>query len=117
MRFQAQNAAAPLTPTPTPSCPWQMCALDIFTLDGVDYPILADFYSQLTWYVTSLQGKATLPRSSTSWRNGFAIMACQKSYAQIMAHSMLVLPLQIAAMNGVSPIKHPVHTTHSPIDC
>ena len=29
-RFQAQNAAAPLTPMPTPSCPWQMCASDIF---------------------------------------------------------------------------------------
>ena len=36
-QFQAQNAAAPHTPTPTPSCPWQMCATDIFTLEGVDY--------------------------------------------------------------------------------
>ena len=31
-QFQSQNAAAPLTPTPTPSLPWQMCATDIFTL-------------------------------------------------------------------------------------
>ena len=31
MRFLAQNAATPLTPTPTPipSCPWQICASDI----------------------------------------------------------------------------------------
>ena len=47
MRFQAQNAATPLTPTPTLSHPWQICALDIFTLDGVDYFILDDFYSNL----------------------------------------------------------------------
>ena len=47
MRFQAQNAATPLTPTPTPSHPWQICASDIFTLDGVDYLILADFYSKV----------------------------------------------------------------------
>ena len=33
-----------------------------------------------------------------------------------MAHSMLVLPLQIATLNGVSSMKPPVHTTHSPTD-
>ena len=37
--FQAQNAAAPLTLTPTPSHPWQMCTTDIFTLEGTDYLI------------------------------------------------------------------------------
>ena len=47
MRFQAQNAAAPLTPRPTPSYPWQICASDIFTLDGVDYLILANFSSKV----------------------------------------------------------------------
>ena len=49
MRFQAQNAATPLTPTPTPSCPWQICASDIFILDGMDYLILVlvDFYSKV----------------------------------------------------------------------
>ena len=31
--FQTQNAAAPLTPAPTPSCPWQMCATDILILE------------------------------------------------------------------------------------
>ena len=44
MRFQAHNAATPLTPTPTPSHSWQICASDIFTLDGTDYLILVDFY-------------------------------------------------------------------------
>ena len=44
MRFQAQNAAAPLMPTPTPSHPCQICASDIFTLDSMEYLILADFY-------------------------------------------------------------------------
>ena len=47
MRIQAQNAAMPLTPTPIPLCPWKICALDIFALDGVDYLILADFYSKV----------------------------------------------------------------------
>ena len=43
-------------------------------------------------------------------------MAHQKSYTQIMAHSMPVLPLQIAALNGVSPMKPPVHTSHNQMD-
>ena len=47
MRFHAQSAATPLTPTPTPLHPWQICASDIFTLDGMDYLILADFYSKV----------------------------------------------------------------------
>ena len=47
MRFQAQNAATPLMPTPTPLHLWQICASDIFTLDGMDYLILADFYSKV----------------------------------------------------------------------
>ena len=47
MRFQAQNAATPLTSTPTLSHPWHICASDIFTLDGMDYLILADFYSKV----------------------------------------------------------------------
>ena len=45
--FQAQNAATPLTPTPTLSHPGQMCALDIFTLEGADYIICGDFYSKM----------------------------------------------------------------------
>ena len=39
-------------------------------------------------------------------------MAHQKSYTWIKTHSMPVLPLQIAALNGASPRKPPVHTTH-----
>ena len=52
-QFQSQNAAAPLTPTPTPSCPWQMCATDIFMLEGVDHLIVGDFYSKII-FVRSL---------------------------------------------------------------
>ena len=45
MSFQAQNAAAPLMPTPSHA--WKICAMDIFTLDGVDYLIHANFYSKV----------------------------------------------------------------------
>ena len=47
IQFQSQNAAAPLTPTPTSSCPWQMCATDIFMLEGVDHLVVGVFYSKV----------------------------------------------------------------------
>ena len=46
-QVQAQNAATPLTPKPTLSCPWQMCASDIFTLEGANYLIGSDFYLKM----------------------------------------------------------------------
>ena len=46
-QFQSQNAAAPLTPTPTPLHPWQMCATDIFMLEGIDHLVVGDFYSKM----------------------------------------------------------------------
>ena len=56
-QFQAQNAAAPLTPTSTPSHPWQMCVMDIFTLEGINYLICSNFYSKmiLIWPLPSGQ--------------------------------------------------------------
>ena len=55
--FQAQNAAAPLTPMPTLSHPWQMCTMDIFTLEGINYLICGNFCSRmiLIWCLTSGQ--------------------------------------------------------------
>ena len=47
MRCQAQNAPTPLTSIHTPSCPWQICATGIFTLNGMGYFILVDFYSKV----------------------------------------------------------------------
>ena len=46
-QFQSQHAAVSLTPTPTPSCPWQMYATDIFTLEGVGYLVVGGFYSKM----------------------------------------------------------------------
>ena len=46
-QFQAQNAAAPLTPMPTLSHPWHLCTTDIFTLEGINYLICGDFYSKM----------------------------------------------------------------------
>ena len=59
-QFQSQNAAAPLTPTPTPSCPWQMCATDIFMLEGIDHLVVGDFYSKMifVWCLPPSQSNA-----------------------------------------------------------
>ena len=60
IQFQSQNTAAPLTPTPTPLHPWQMCATDIFTLEGIDHLVVGDFYSKiiLVWCLPPGQSNA-----------------------------------------------------------
>ena len=62
-QFQSQNAAVPLTPTSTPSHPWQMCATDIFMLEGVDYLVVDNFYSKMIFDVFHL-ARAIPTRSS-----------------------------------------------------
>ena len=37
----------PLTPKPTPSHPWKMCATAIFMLEGVNHLVVGDFYSKM----------------------------------------------------------------------
>ena len=46
---------------PTPSCPWQMCTIDIFAQEGVDYLICSDIYSKmiLIWHLPSGQSNTT----------------------------------------------------------
>ena len=59
-QFQSQNAAAPLIPTPTSLHPWQMCATDIFTLEGIDHLVVGDIYSKmiLVWCLLPGQSNA-----------------------------------------------------------
>ena len=59
-QFQSQKAAVPLTPTPTPSHPWQMCATDIFMLEWVDHLVVGDFYSKMIfiWCIPPGQSNA-----------------------------------------------------------
>ena len=67
IQFQSQNAAAPLTPTPTPSHPWQMYATDIFTLEGVDHLVVGDF----SWKMIFVQ---CLPPGQNNAKKVFSLL-------------------------------------------
>ena len=56
-QFQSQNAVEPLTPTPTPSHLWQMCATDIFMPEGIDHLVVGNFYLKmiLVWHLPPSQ--------------------------------------------------------------
>ena len=115
-QFQAQNAAAPLTPTPTLSNPWQMCASDIFTLERANYLISGDFYSKmiLIWHLPS--GQSKLLQSSGCSRKWSQSMESQKSFTLTMVLNMLVPSLPISAPLGVSPMRPWALTIHSQKD-
>ena len=79
-QFQAQNAAAPLTPMPTPSHPWQMCTTDIFTLKGIDYLIFGNFYSQMILIPCLQSGQSNTCQSClTAQRNALGAQNSQST--------------------------------------
>ena len=96
-RFQAQNAAAPLTPIPTPSHPWQTCA------PQTSLP----WKEPTTWYaVTSIQrwsssdifhlAKATLSKSShcskrCSQEHGILEVLCSDNGPQYVSEQFIEL--------------------------
>ena len=43
---ESECCSTPHTCT-TPSCPWQMCATDIFTLEGINHLVVGDFYLKM----------------------------------------------------------------------
>ena len=115
-QFQSQNAAAPLTPTPTPSHPWQMCATDIFAIEGIDHLVVGDFYSKmiLVWHLPP--GQSNAKRSSHCWRRFFQSMASLKSFTLTMAHSMWVSSLLTSVYLGVYHMKPQVCIAPNPMD-
>ena len=78
-QFQSQNAAASLTPTPTSSHPWQMCATDIFMLEGIDHLVVGDFYSKIILVWCFPHARAMPTGLSHCWRRCFQSMASPKS--------------------------------------
>ncbi|KAL9970142.1 hypothetical protein ACROYT_G022469 [Oculina patagonica] len=51
--YQQSQCKEPLMTHEIPGCPWSRVAMDIFTLDGEDYLITVDFYSDF-WEVDTL---------------------------------------------------------------
>ena len=81
----------------------------------MDYLILADFYSKVILV-------HNLPAGQSNSANVIHILEewfCDHGTPEVLCTDngpqYAMLPLQIAALNGVSPMKPPVHTTHSPV--
>ena len=103
-QFQARNAAAPLTPTLTPSCPWQMCAM-IFTLEGVNYLIYSDIYSKMILVQHLPSGQSNTIKVISLLKKCSQNMEFQKFFALTVVPNMQVPSLLISAPLGVSPIR------------
>ena len=114
--FQSQNATAPLTPTPTPSHPWQMCATDIFTLEGIDHLVVGDFCSKMIFVRHLPPGQSNANKVISLLKRCFQSMVSLKSFALTMAHSMRVSSLPTSVRLGASHTRPQVCTTHSPMD-
>ena len=114
--FQSQNAVAPLTPTPTPLCPWQMCATDIFMLEGIDHLLVGDFYSKMILVQCLPPGKSNTNKVISLLKEMFSEHGIPKSFALTMAHNMRVPSLPTSVYLGAYHTKPQVCITHNPMD-
>ena len=88
-KFQSQHATMSLTPTPTPSHPWQMCATDIFMLKGVDYLVVGDFYSKMI-FVRHLPPGQSNANKVVSLLKMFSEHGIPQVFTLTIAHNMQV---------------------------
>lgn len=61
MENSKAQSAEPLQPHEIPTRPWQVIGTDLFTLDGSDYLIVADYYSKYTLIKSIPKGRSNSP--------------------------------------------------------
>ena len=114
-QFEAQNAATPLTPTPTPSYPWQICATDIFTLEGADYIIYCDFYSKMILIQHLPSGQSNTAKVISLLKE-MSEHGIPKSFTLTMVLNMLVPSSLSSAPLGISPMRPQALTIQNQMD-
>ena len=115
-QFQSQNAAAPLTSTSTPSCPWQMCATDIFTLEGVDHLVLGDFYSKMLFIWHLPPGHSNANKVISLLKEMFSEHGIPKVLHSDNGPQYASTQFANFCISGAYHTKPQVHITHNPTD-
>ena len=121
----------PFTPTPTPSYLWQMCATNIFMLEGVDHLVVGDFYSKMIFVRSFPPGQSNankvvlmlkemfaehgIPKGPLLWQwpTICECPVCQLLY--ILGHNIQNLKSAIPTMQWICWGKHQVHQTCTPM--
>ena len=109
-QFQSQNAAAPLTPTPLH--PWQMCATDIFTLEGIDHLVVGDFYSKmiLVWCLPPSQSntnKVVLLQKEMFSEHGIPEVLCSDNGPQYTSAQFINFCISWGISHETSSLHYP----------
>ena len=114
--FQSQNAAAPITPTPTPSCPWKMCATDIFTLEGIDHLVVGDFYSKMILVRCLPPGQSNANKVISLLKEMFSEHGIPEVLRSDNSPQYVSAQLLTSVSLGASDMRPQVCTTLSPMD-
>ena len=115
-QFQVQNAATPLTPTPTPYCPRQ--CMPQTSLPWEEPTTSYVVTSTQRWSSSNIShlARATPPNSSHCSRKCSHSMESQNSFTLTMVLNMLVPSLLSFAPLGVSPMRPQPLTIDSQLD-
>ena len=93
-----------------------MCALDIFTFDGVNYLILADFYSKVILIFNLPAGQSNSAKvihilEELVCDHGTPEVLCTDNGPQYASTAFLDCSIECGLTH-----EPPIHTTHSPMD-
>ena len=115
-QFQSQNAVVSLTPTPTPSCPWQMCATDIFMLEGADYLIVGNFYLKMIFVQHIPPGQSNANKVVSLLKEMFAEDGIPKVLQSDNGPQYASAQFADFCISWASHMKTQVCITHNPMD-
>ena len=114
--FQSQNATAPLTPRPTPSHPWQICATDIFTLEGIDHLVVGDFYLKMIFVRCLPPGQSNTNKVVSLLKEMFSEHGIPEVLHSDNGPQYVSVQFANFCHLGASHMRPQVCTTHSPTD-
>ena len=111
-QFQSQNAAVSLTPTPTASHPWQMCATDMFMLEGVDYLVVGNFYLKMIFIQCLPPGQSNANKVVSLLKemfaeNGIPKVLCSDNGPQCVSAQFANLCISWGITNKTSSLHYP----------
>ena len=115
-KFQSQNAAAPLTPTTTPLCPWQMCTTDIFMLEGVDHLVVGNFYSKMIFIQCLPPGQSNTNKVVSLLKEMFSEHGIPKVPCSDNGPQYMSAQFADFCISWASHMKPQVCITHNPMD-
>ena len=111
--YQSSNPKEPMVESPLPSRPWELVATDLLHWEQRDFLLVVDYYSR---YVEVAKYDDIKSRTVVNHTKSiFAKHGASHLFEVITVHNIQLKNINNFPKSGNSSIRHPVHTTQSPM--